>query len=57
MENGVDTFVEVHEHEIREHLNHTTKERATKGDKRVKELTESKHKYARLASTESFRVE
>ena len=57
MENGVDTFVEVHEHEIREHLNRTTKERAGKGEKRVKELTESKHKYARLASTESLKLD
>jgi hypothetical protein len=54
MENGVDTFVEVHEDEIREDLNETTKSRATKGAKRVKELTECKHKYARLASTEQF---
>lgn len=56
VENGVDTFVEVHEDEIREHLNETTKARAFKGEKRVKELTETKHKYARLASTEALNV-
>lgn len=56
MENGVDTFVEVHETEIREHLNMTTRARADKGEKRVKELTESRHKYARIASTEPLHI-
>lgn len=50
-DNGVDTFVEIHEKEIREHLNESTKSRAKKGTKRVRELTESKLKHARIAST------
>lgn len=49
-ENGVDTFVQVHESEIRQHLNDTAKARASKGKKRVRELTEAKLVHARVAS-------
>jgi len=48
MDNGVDRYVEAHKDEIRNHLNETAKQRATKGKKRVKELTEATCKYARV---------
>lgn len=57
MDNGVDKYVTSHEAEIREHLNLTTQERAGKGSKRVRELTEAKLKYARVASVKKARVE
>ena len=51
VDNGVDKYVSLHEDEIRAHLNETTKVRATKGKKRVRELTEAVCKYARVSST------
>ena len=48
IQNGIDKYVAIHETEIREHLNETARLRATKGKGRVRELTESKAKYARL---------
>ena len=55
-DNGVDDFVEIHEQEIREHLNASTKARSVKGSKRVRELTESKMKHARIASTSEMEM-
>lgn len=51
IENGVDKYVEAHEEEIRKHLNDTAKARALKGKGRVKELTETTFKYARVIPT------
>jgi hypothetical protein len=55
-DNGVDTFVEVHQDDIRKHLNETTKSRVYKGEGRVKELTESKLTYARISSTTTLNL-
>jgi hypothetical protein len=55
-DNGVDDFVEIHEKEIREHLNASSKARSGKGSKRVRELTESKMKHARIASTSEMEM-
>lgn len=55
-DNGVDTFVEIHQDEIRKHLDETTKSRVHKGEGRVKELTESKLQYARISSTTTLNL-
>ena len=57
MDNGVDTFVETHQDDIRTHLNETTKARAAKGSGRVKELTTAKFTHARLAGLQKMEVE
>lgn len=51
-DNGVDKYVESHEEEIRQHLNETIKNRASKGTKRVRELTPAKSKFARVIAIE-----
>ncbi len=53
IDNGVDKYVQSHETEIRQHLNTTAKLRSTRGKKRVKELTESTCKYARILPVNS----
>lgn len=57
IQNGIDKYVATHEAEIREHLNETARERAKKGKGRVRELTESKAKYARLLPTEKLVID
>jgi hypothetical protein len=47
-DSGIDVYVEAHETEIRAHLNDTTKRRATMGKQRVRELTRSSCKIARI---------
>jgi hypothetical protein len=51
IENGVDKYVESHHEEIRTHLNETSSQRATMGKRRVRELTSSSSKYARILPT------
>ena len=45
---GIDKYVESHEAEIRAHLNDTTRTRSTMGKQRVRELTASRCKIARI---------
>jgi len=45
---GIDKYVESHEAEIRAHLNETTRARSAMGKQRVRELTTSRCKIARI---------
>lgn len=54
IENCVDKFVETHEDDIREHLNESNRQRKIRGNGRVKELTSSKLKHARIATTSAM---